>query len=108
MSPSTLRAAYWPAHLAVIDRTGVTVAEYGREHVLSASSLYVWRGRLQRDVAVPPARVTTTRFAEVTTTDRVPASSELCVRIGATTLEFDTLPDPAWLAALVRSTSEPR
>ena len=94
-------AEFWSGHLAAIEQRGCTVAEYAREHDLSAPSLYTWRGRL-RDGTSGSITEQRVRFAEVVTTTSA-VSGGLFVRIGDVSLEFDTLPDAGWLASLLET-----
>ena len=100
-SPPTDAERFWSTHLAAIERHGTSVAEYAREHDLSAQSLYGWRRRLG-------ARAATVPFAEVRVTAAPdappivpPSAPALSIAVGTTRLLFGELPPPHWLAALL-------
>ena len=100
MPSSTPRAAFWSEHLAAIDAAGITVADYAREHQLSAHSLYRWRRLLRRRVTEPHAR-SRPRFAELVPSAPPSPERGVSLRLAGVALEFDALPDPTWLAALL-------
>ena len=97
MRASHMPKAFWAEHLEQIERREMSIAAYARENDISAGSLYVWRGKLRAERSSVVSEV---HFAEIITSESVQNSS-LLVRIGETTLEFDVLPDAAWLADLL-------
>lgn len=108
MASSTPRAAFWSAHLDAIDAAGVTIADYAREHELSAHSLYHWRRQRRRRSAPRSVASPSPRFAEVVPTSPPLEQRGVSLRLAGATLAFDALPDPTWLAALLRATESRR
>ena len=100
-SPPSDAERFWSAHLGTIEKRGMSIAEYAREHALSAQSLYGWRRRLRRSASAAP-------FAEVlvTAAPKAPAptresATALTLRLGTAQLAFPELPPAAWLAEVL-------
>ena len=90
---------FWSSHLAAIERCGASVAEYAREHGLSAQSLYGWRRRLAgQAVPVSFAEVLVTPTSTAPETPVLESAAALSIAPGTTHLLFPELPPPAWLA----------
>ena len=103
MTSAATVSDFWSAHLINLERRDISVAEYARENDLSAQSLYGWRGRQRQSVAASPRR----RFAEFVSVPPVRAVG-VRVLLGGAALEFDELPDAAWLATLLVNVSTAR
>jgi transposase len=99
----TERAAYWSAHLAAIEREGVTTRAYASREGLSVAALYSWRRALKEPARLPKAK--TGGFVAVALPAEMNAElvqAPPCrVRIwDAVTLEFPAMPPAEWVAAL--------
>lgn len=90
---------YWLNHIEAANESGLSLVEYARTNNLKAQHLYQWRSALKNEsISV----ATETQFTRVVTTTPA-ASNQLTLRTANVALEFDTLPDALWLAAVLSS-----
>ncbi len=94
---TTEKQQFWLNHLEAADRSGKSIAEYAREHNLTAQRLYRWRHALKNNTATISTKA---KFMRVVTTNST-QSSRLTVGLCGTILEFSSLPDPLWLSSLL-------
>ena len=94
---------FWVAHVAASQRESIHVSEYAKRYELSVKSLYYWRRKLkQSDTADAPQpagkfvalRIAPGGFRSTSCTLELPSGLRL---------EMSALPQPEWLAALVRA-----
>ncbi len=102
----TEREAYWSAHLAAIEREGITTRAYARREGLSVAAVYAWRrklkGRRRAQSAKGSGFVAVALPAEM---NAEPEQATPCrVRIrDAVILDFPAMPPAKWVAALCAS-----
>ena len=94
--------SWWAAQVAAQARSGLSQRAFCEARGVSLSSFARWRKRLQvedepRELAVVEEPV---RFVEVELPVQ-PAKPLVRVSLGAVTVDFETLPPPAWVAELV-------
>ncbi len=95
----TEKQQYWANHLQQADAFDGSMADYAKSQGLLPKVLYQWRGLLrQRGILPVPAAPT---FTELTTSEGAQASCTLTLTLGSAQLQFDRLPDEAWLARLI-------
>lgn len=96
-------AEFWEAHVAAAKLEAIPASEYARRHNLSVKSLYYWRRKLHKsdktDAALPPGKFVALR---ITPDGSRPNNCTLALPSGLR-LEMLVLPQPEWLAALVRA-----
>lgn len=105
--------AYWRAHLAAIEREGLTTKAYADREGIAASSLYFWRKRIKREAQRTAMAVVSEprpQFATVQVVCEAPTqvgSSLPCTLVvgPGLRLEMAALPDPCWLAATAAALS---
>ena len=91
----------WDAIIEDLESSGLSSNRYADQHQISKSSLYSeLRKRRARHThnAEPPA-VHEFKLSELTV---YPSSQALKINLGDVDLTFDELPDPQWLATLIR------
>lgn len=93
--------AWWAAQIAAQECSGLTQRVFCTERGLAMSSFSRWRARLRSEEAGHESVVTPSpvRFVEV----ELPAPSAkplVRVSLGEVTVDFETLPPPAWIAEL--------
>lgn len=100
----TEREAYWSAHLAAIEREGITTRAYAAREGLSVAALYQWRRDLKARRRAQSAKGA--GFVAVTVPSVAaksePGQSAACrVHVGdGVTLELSAVPTAQWVAAL--------
>jgi transposase-like protein len=99
---------YWAKHVAANQRESIPATEYARRHGLSVKSLYYWRRKLKKsdkaDAPLPAGKFVALHIAPGGSR---PSNCTLALSSGLR-LEMHTLPQPEWLAALVRAMPEIR
>jgi len=97
-----MERSWWAAQVAAQKRSGLSHRAYCEERGLSLSSFARWRKRLQsEDERVELAVVEEpVRFVEVELPVQVDEKPLVRVSLGAVTVDFETLPPPAWVAEL--------
>jgi len=102
----TERAAYWSAHLAAIEREGITTRAYASREGLSVAALYQWRRELKGRVRTPRAKaggfVAVTLPIGANAAPEHAASCRLHLSTGVM-LELSAVPPAEWVAALCAS-----
>lgn len=96
--------AFWMGHVATIERDGIAVSKYARQHGLSVTALRYWRRKLRASAVevVPPASQFLT-FSVAQPGEGLPQPGCILVLAGVR-LEMPTLPPPEWLAAVAVAT----
>lgn len=99
------RRSFWRHHLETIEAEGVTTKAYAEREGLSVASLYMWRSELRREPQVPAANASrVSRFVAIEVEQQARPEARPALHLGrSVTLEMASLPEPAWLAALVQS-----
>ena len=96
-------AEFWMAHVAASQLETIPASEYAKRHGLSVKSLYYWRRKLSKsdktDAALPAGKFVALRIAPGGSR---PNNCTLALPSGLR-LEMSALPQPEWLAALVRT-----
>ena len=96
-------AEFWMAHVAACELETTPATEYAKRHELSVKSLYYWRRKLKQsnaaDAQQPAGKFVALRiapggFRSTSCTLELPSGLRL---------EMSALPQPEWLAALVRA-----
>jgi hypothetical protein len=95
--------AYWEEHVKALAASGLSRAEYCRQHGLRYKQLYCWQGRLSTAgtkskafVRAKPAPV----VKAVAAASRSLSGARLVTKTGAA-LEFEASTDPRWLARVI-------
>lgn len=96
-----MERSWWAAQVAAQMRSGLSQRAYCEERGVSLSSFARWRKRLEREGSHAELAVVEepVRFVEV----ELPVQAEkplVRVSLGAVTVDFETLPPPAWVAEL--------
>jgi hypothetical protein len=99
-------ASWWSAQIGAWERSGLTQADFCRARGLSISSFSNWRSKLLKEerhenpteAALVRKHPTAAKFITVD----IPVTPAPLVRVsvGSVTVDFDTLPPPAWVAEL--------
>ena len=91
------------AHVAASQLETIPASEYAKRHGLAVKSLYYWRRKLSKsdktDAALPAGKFVALRIAPG---GARPNNCTLALPSGLR-LEMSALPQPEWLAALVRA-----
>ena len=94
---------FWAAHVAASQRESINLSEYARRHGLSVKSLFYWRRKLKQsdtaDAPQPAGKFVALRIAP----GGFRANSCTLELPSGLRLEMSALPQPEWLAALVRA-----
>jgi len=107
MSPSaTDKRQYWSDQLQRAEQSGLSLVEYARLNNLNPAHLYQWRSTLKKQ---SNSQVTKSddqhHFAQVVST--VAPSVALSLQLGHANLTFGSLPEPAWIVALLEQAHKP-
>jgi len=95
----TAKQRHWANHLQQADAFDGSMADYARSQGLSPKALYQWRSILkQRTVASSLEHQIA--FTEVIAQPTA-VRSTLTLMLGSAQLQFDQLPDEAWLVRLI-------
>lgn len=96
-------AEFWATHVAASQLETIPASEYAKRHDLPVKSLYYWRRKLNKsnktDTALPSGKFVALRIAP---SGSRPNNYTLALPSGLR-LEMSALPQPEWLAALVRA-----
>jgi len=99
---------FWAAHVASSKLEAIPASEYARRHGFSVKSLYYWRRKLKQsdtaDASQPAGKFVALRIAPG---GFRPSHCTLALP-SSLRLEMSALPQPEWLAALVRAVPELR
>ena len=94
---STVKQQFWLDHIEAADSSGLSIAQYAKQHDIKAQKLYHWRSVIKsRSTSVS----TKDTFTRVVTSTPLP-SARVTLKLSCATLEFDALPDPRWVSALL-------
>jgi hypothetical protein len=94
------------AHVAAIKREGISTIEYAKQHALAAKSLYRWQRKLNATATVTASPSHGEAFVALRVANPVVGQplTRCTLMLGSSLrLEMATLPEPDWLAALVRA-----
>jgi len=96
-------AEFWMAHVAACELETIPASEYAKRHDLSVKSLYYWRRKLKKfdkqNTLLSAGKFVTLRIAP-----GVSRSNNCTLTLpSGLRLEMSALPQPEWLAALVRA-----
>lgn len=101
-------AEFWATHVAAAKLEVIPASEYAKQHGLAVKSLYYWRRKLKKsnmaDVVPQVGKFVALRIAPGGSR---PNNCTLVLPSGLR-LEMSALPQPEWLAALVRAVPEIR
>ena len=92
---------FWKGHVAAARLESIPASQYARNHGLSVSALYYWQQKLKSETdacwAEPASKFVALRVAE-------PAAGQRCLLAlpFGLQLSMSLLPEPQWLAELVR------
>jgi hypothetical protein len=96
-------ASWWSAQIGAWESSDLTQSEFCRVHGLSLASFSNWRARFKAQstgIIDPTGLVKKQRTAQFVAVE-IPISTPLVrVSLGAVTVDFETLPPPAWVAEL--------
>jgi len=93
----TEKQQFWFEHLEAADHSGLSIADYAKANSLKAQTLYQWRSTLKSRSVTVSAEA---RFTRVVSSTPLPGH-RLTVKLFDAQLQFDALPDPMWLSALL-------
>ena len=98
-------AEFWMVHVAAAQLESISAAEYARRNGISIAALHYWQHKL-KPTRHDPAAGHTRKFVALQVAE--PASglrASPCILAlpSGLQLSMPTLPDPDWLAALVRA-----
>jgi len=99
----TEREAYWTAHLAAIEREGITTRAYAAREGLSVAALYWWRRELKERTRVQAAMGVGFVAVTVPAVANAEAGHSTACRLRISegvTLELSAVPTAQWVAAL--------
>ena len=95
---------FWAAHVEAVKFEAIPASEYARRHGLAVKSLYYWRRKLKAlskaNTPVPSSKFVALRIAPGEARQN---NVTLELSSGGLCLEMSLLPQPEWLAALVRA-----
>ena len=109
--------SFWADHVKAANISGLSLAQYARDHAVPLKQLYAWRSKFKvegtlsvpsspSNVAVVARRFVAVRLARPLSVEPVAsAAAPRCQLILAPgiSLELSELPDPSWLIALQRA-----
>ena len=96
----------WVELVNELESSGLTAAEFSRQHKLTLSSVYRWRSILRGDIEASRAKKPVT-FVELVASPPAPAPSAAWVEVGdSVVLRFASQPDPGYLATLARALAD--
>jgi len=87
----------WQKLISQQQTSGLAIVDFCKEHRVSTSSFYKFRGRLQQQDN-PPRFVKASKSAIDAT-----IQSSVSVRLGDVSLSFSTPCEPVWLASFVKA-----
>jgi transposase-like protein len=94
---STDKQQYWLEHIEAAKSSGLSIAQYAKQHDIKAQKLYQWRSVIKNRSSTISTQET---FTRVVTTTPLPGA-KITLRLSGATLEFDSLPDPTWVSTLL-------
>lgn len=98
------------AIVAEYEKSGLSVREFAEAKNIKISTLYAWIN--EKNQHKTKCHLDRPRFVEISVTEAEQASSSVgirknpstcCVRVGQAEIEWSSLPDPQWLAQLLKS-----
>ncbi len=106
---------FWVGHVAAAKLEAISASEYARRHGISVAALYYWQHKLRAATADTSKEITklarpthASKFVALRVLDKVvvpSCPSCLCTLVlpSDLRLEMSALPEPSWLAALLRA-----
>lgn len=96
-------AEYWEKHVAASQRESIPATEYARRHGLAVKSLYYWRRKL-KEINRSNAPLPAGKFVALRIAPGAARQGNCTLELpSGLRLEMSALPQPEWLAALVRA-----
>lgn len=94
---------FWSAHVAAANQEAIPGSEYARRHGLSVKSLYYWRRKLKQP-GTTDTQLPTSQFVALRIAPGAAHQSHCTLALpSGLRLEMPALPQPEWLATLVRA-----
>ncbi len=99
----SMGAEFWGAHVAAARQETMPASEYARRHGLSVKSLYYWRRKLNA-INKTEGTLHTGKFVALHIAPGAARQNNCTLELpSGLRLEMSVLPQPEWLAALVRA-----
>ena len=109
--------SFWADHVKAAKISGLSLAQYARDHAVPLKQLYAWRSKFKvestlsvpsspSNVAVAARRFVAVRLARPLSVEPVASATVPCCQLilaPGVCLELSELPDPSWLVALQRA-----
>lgn len=95
-----LGRGYWQSAVSKFDKSELSQEAFCEAHGLTLGTFRSWFYRLRRE-----GESSTPTFVEVSVADKSASSQACVVIIGKAELRFESVPDAAYLGALLRSAS---
>ena len=106
--------SFWADHVKAAKISGLSLAQYARDHAVPLKQLYAWRSKFKvestlsvpsspSNVAVAARRFVAVRLARPLSVEPVASAAAPCCQLilaPGVSLELSELPDPSWLIAL--------
>jgi transposase-like protein len=97
-STLTAKQQFWSSHLKNVEQSNCSIADYARQNNITPQTLYQWRNTLRKRTQTTIS--TETLFTQaVVPPDQI--QPELIMNVADAQLDFNTLPDPRWLASFL-------
>ena len=93
----TEKQQYWLEHIKAAKSSGLSIAQYAKQHDIKAQNLYQWRNKFSNRSSTASSQDS---FTRVVTTTPLPGA-RITLKLMNATLEFDSLPDPTWVSMLL-------
>ncbi len=94
----TAKQQHWSEILESADNSGLSLTEFARQNQLTPQALYRWRNQLKRHT--PSSEKPETRFTRVVAKSYA-ETPFLTITLHQTQLQFNSFPDPEWLAKVI-------
>ena len=101
---------FWVEHVAAAKLEAISASEYSRRHGISVAALYYWQRKLRtadtpQELSKRAKTVHPSKFVALHVLGKVIVPSCPCTLVLSSGLrmEMSALPEPSWLAALVRA-----
>lgn len=105
----TDKQQFWLKHLNHYESFTGSLKEYAQAHNLKPSDLYSWRKILRKKGLIPeiPQSTSSPKFSRVMLNPAAVGSPSIELRAAKVSMTFRQLPDPQWLANVLKALNHP-